>query len=496
MTREAQAKGVRRLRAGFSAWLLGTALAIGLAGVATAAPPQAFGPAMPPAETAGGFVGSLAVSPAHGPAGAEVTVTGSGLPPGETFDLVWRTVEGRWLLEPGLYKGREFTPVGYRIAAVTAAADGTFAATFTTPEDFGFQHDITLQQGTRLLTQVGYSVDLTMKLTPESGPLGTAITVEVQGIGYKYLENSWTLVYDNGFTGWVSSITTQGAARFTIPATGAEGTHVLRLVHAGFTYPYLNPEQNPYPDRVRPRAEFVLTPGEPVLPRPPEQQLQAAVRSLPAPGDLAVTPAFSGIGVAAEVSAAGLTPGKTYALEWSTVVGNRISGNGWSTESRPIAEAVADAAGNVTFGFAVPDDLGGAHEVSLAEGEARRSGSLWITPTALPLDVTSGPAGTTLTVHIKGGGWSETANIYHVNYDNAYLGYACAFNSAGDITIYLSASGEPGWHFIDVYPGIYKGSETNPSNYRIPQLTYAADHPGEDLPAFHFAFRVTEPAQN
>jgi hypothetical protein len=53
------------------------------------------------------------------------------------------------------------------------------------------------------------------------------------------------------------------------------------------------------------------------------------------------------------------------------------------------------------------------------------------------------------------------------------------------------ASGEPGWHFIDLYPGIYKGKEIRPNNFRMPQLTYAQDHPGEDLPAFHFAFKVT-----
>jgi len=37
----------------------------------------------------------------------------------------------------------------------------------------------------------------------------------------------------------------------------------------------------------------------------------------------------------------------------------------------------------------------------------------------------------------------------------------------------------------------YKGAETRPNKFRIPQLTYAQDHPGEDLPAFHFAFEVT-----
>jgi hypothetical protein len=88
-------------------------------------------------------------------------------------------------------------------------------------------------------------------------------------------------------------------------------------------------------------------------------------------------------------------------------------------------------------------------------------------------------------------GWSETANIYTVVYDNATSGYACAFNSQGDVEIFMQATGEPGWHFIDLYPAIYKGKETRPNNYRLPQLTYADDHPGEDLPRFRFVFEVT-----
>ncbi len=99
--------------------------------------------------------------------------------------------------------------------------------------------------------------------------------------------------------------------------------------------------------------------------------------------------------------------------------------------------------------------------------------------------------GTHFTIHLKGVGWTETSNIMHVVYDNAYIGYACAFNSQGDVMIYLQATGAPGWHFIDLYPGIYKGPAEIPNNYRMPQLTYEADHPGEDLPAFHFAFEVT-----
>ena len=103
-----------------------------------------------------------------------------------------------------------------------------------------------------------------------------------------------------------------------------------------------------------------------------------------------------------------------------------------------------------------------------------------------------GPVGTPFTVHLKGVGWTETANIYTVVYDNSYIGYACAFNSQGDVRIPLQATGEPGWHFIDLYPAIYGGDEQRPRNFLIPPLSYAADHPGEDLPRFRYAFEVTE----
>ena len=59
----------------------------------------------------------------------------------------------------------------------------------------------------------------------------------------------------------------------------------------------------------------------------------------------------------------------------------------------------------------------------------------------------------------RGGGWTETANIYTLGYDNAYIGYGCGFNSQRDAEFTLHATGESGWHFIDLYPAIYKGSE-------------------------------------
>ena len=97
-----------------------------------------------------------------------------------------------------------------------------------------------------------------------------------------------------------------------------------------------------------------------------------------------------------------------------------------------------------------------------------------------------------MTIHLKGVGWTEYDNLYAATYDNAYMGYVCGFNSQGDVVMTFRASGEPGRHVIDFFPGIYQGPATEKQPlYRMPQLTYADDHPGNKIPALHFNFEVT-----
>jgi hypothetical protein len=453
-----------------------------------------LGPVATIGEPAGGFVGRLVVTPQHGPVGTPVTVTGQELPPGEDIELVWRTVQGSWKVADGEYHGRAFDPIAYRFATVKSDKFGAVTAIFTAPDDFGFSHDVVAQQGRRFLTQTAFMTDMTMTLAAASpkGPVGSPIAIEVKGMGWKEMQDSWMVLYDNKFTGFASVVTTHGGARFTIPATGGPGQHIVELLHSDFGSPYRNTQQSPFVGRPQFKVAYTITPGPAVLPPPQQRQAQSQVRSLAAPGELTAVPAFAGVDQPVVVKAGGLEAGKTFKLNWSTVVGNRMSGNGWEEQGSVVAESTADAAGLAEFRFKTPDDLGGVHMLWVDAGATRKRGAFWLAPSALPLDIARGPAGTTFKIHLKGVGWTETANIYTVVYDNAGSGYACGFNSQGDVEIFMQATGAPGWHFIDLYPAIYKGKETRPNNYRLPQLTYADDHPGEDLPAFHFAFEVTE----
>lgn len=99
---------------------------------------------------------------------------------------------------------------------------------------------------------------------------------------------------------------------------------------------------------------------------------------------------------------------------------------------------------------------------------------------------------------IDGVGWTETEKILCLVYDNSYIGYVCGGDLMGKVIPKLSATGEPGWHYIQVYPAIYRKNrnyidttlpEEVPFIYRMPLLNW------QDLPhGFHcnYAFQVTE----
>jgi len=444
------------------------------------------------------YVGHFSLSPSSGLPGTVVKATGNGFAADMQLEIVWQGFSGSWQVGNGTFQGRQFKDQPESMAPVTTDAAGQFQATFTVPDGFGFSHDVLVMKDGQVQNKAAFEVTMQAAISPSSGSVGTPITVELKGVGWRPLENSWVLLYDNKFTGWLSAVTTDGHASAVIPAVGALGEHTIQIVHASATFPYLNMQQSPQPNRPTWTFKFMVTDGSPILPPPAQEQAltieQGTSPSAIVGASLWVNPASGLIGTPVTLKGEGLPSGQSLDILWFRMTGNRVGGQGWQETSVKLGTVMVGANGAVDFSFPAPDDLGGSHRIEAqANGQKLAETYFTITPSAFGIEPSSGPVGTTITIHLKGVGWTQTANIYTLVYDNGYLGYACGFNSQGDVTIYLPAAGEPGWHFIDLYPGIYQGADMNQVNdFRIPQLTFKDDHPGERLPAFHFAFRITE----
>ena len=461
--------------------------------VAATPSPKASEAALPQME----IIGKFALEPAKGPWDTPVTAVASGLKAESKYQLVWTTGKMQWKLseDRSKYVGRQGRTVQELLQVVTTDAAGAFRATFRVPQGFGYAHDVMVVDEQNIIRNKSlFDVEMVTTISPTSGPVGTPITVEVKGIGYQAYQNSFQLTYDNKYTGWVSSITTDGYAKFVIPATGNPGVHIITLGHSEFGAPYMNPNQQPVvASRPFPKIPFTVTDGPAALPAPAATQGFGTMPARPVQQGIWTDPYGAIVGSPVTLFAKALAANRDVDLLWTTMVGNR-SVTGFEERTKPLGKARTDSSGAFGWKFNVPDDLGGTHTITAKIGDdVIAKTTLYILANAFPLSVDRGPSGTQTRLNLKGVGWTETEQIYHVVYDNAFTGYACAFQSAGDLTIFLTVSGDPGWHYIDMYPGIYQGEEKRPANYKMPQLTALSDHPGEKMPIFRWAFFVTAP---
>jgi hypothetical protein len=284
-------------------------------------------------------------------------------------------------------------------------------------------------------------------------------------------------------------------ARFR--AVGAAGDHPVKVYSGYQAQSYLNYEQAPNAYLPRPEFTFRTTAGRTAGPaayiEPYPQQPVPKTEVQIANARLALSPTQGPVGTRAMLRGEGFTGVGALQLVWQTFAGSRVSGNGFESQERVIAEVKVGSNGQIEFPVTIPEDLGGLHGLALRDGEKKVALAHFVIETSIvSMTPASGPVGTPITIHLKGVGWTEYDNIYVATYDNAYMGYVCGFNSHGDVVINFTASGAPGEHLIDLFPGIYQGPPTEPQLlYRQPQLTYAEDHPGNKIPALHFKFEVT-----
>jgi hypothetical protein len=428
--------------------------------------------------------------------GAEIDASAEGLPPNRTVDLMWETVDGGWVVEDGYrFRGKRFTDSTKLLRRAQVASDGRLAAHFTVPEDFGGVHSVTVVDAGKPLAQGGIEVTQTFAMHPSEGPIGTLIELRATGFGWRTMDSTWVVNWDNREIGYVSATDTRGTAVARFRATGPVGAHEIKVYTGYMGQSYLNHEQAPNAYLPRPRFVFHVTPGgvaaggyvEPYQ----AQKVPAADISMAA-ANLTLTPAQGPVHTRAVLRGRGFPANAPVSLVWGTQAGSRVSGNGFAPKEEPVARLTVAADGRLEVPLLVPEDLGGMHTLSIRSGDQVLARAFFAIETSLvSISPTSGPAGTPVTIHLKGVGWTDFDNIYIATYDNAYMGYVCGFNSQGDVIVNFNAAGSPGMHLIDFYPGIYQGPGNDQPLYRLPQLTYADDHPGNKIPALRFAFDVT-----
>jgi hypothetical protein len=286
--------------------------------------------------------------------------------------------------------------------------------------------------------------------------------------------------------GFISAVTTQGEATFRVRAEGV-GAHVISIINSPVEGPYLNQQQSPYPWFGQFDWTVHVTSAVPkTLSSPVPVVAETRGRHL------TVTPGSGYVGSKITLRGSGLPAQTTLTVVWKTEAGNRVTAGGFAAQSVDLGTVTTNAEGAFALALKAPADLGGPpHAIQLFDsGKLVGSSSFRILPELVSVEPTVVKEGQSFIVHLTGVGWTQYDNIYAVDYDNAYTGYGCGFNSAGDVQIVLRAAGAPGYHFIDLYPSPYEGATHFPNWYGMPQLTYAQDHPGNTLPAFHAVIQV------
>src|SRR4029079_4550063 len=112
-----------------------------------------------------------------------------------------------------------------------------------------------------LLAQGGIEVTQTFEVHPSEGPIGTPIELRVTGLGWRTMDSTWVVNWDNQEVGYVSAADTRGSAVARFRATGPVGDHEIKVYTGYMGQSYLNHEQAPNAYLPRPRFVFRVTPG-------------------------------------------------------------------------------------------------------------------------------------------------------------------------------------------------------------------------------------------
>jgi hypothetical protein len=439
--------------------------------------------------------------------------------------------------------GTSYVKYNVVIATLTTDALGGFVYKTKVPSDFGGVHDIYAVNNDVALAHGGLQIARTFKMTPTSGPIGTPITIEYNGLGPSLYAAGSALYYDNKFVGEMQARWTRGTARATILASGPVGNHFIQANEA-ISFSYLNILQSPVPFANSGSGFFKVTkdPGafKPYVVYPKEMTPTVEQRTTLTTAGLdpntkaeaVLTPSRGIVGSKSTLKVTGIPTKGLHTIVWATVVGNRVNcttGTCWVYNPIPLG-TVEVTDGTVNKEITIPDHLGGYHVVQVKLGDVVEAQQVFYVKESIqPLldkngkvltmgvaraDKSGSPEafarggqgtptynfkeGEEFTISIKGVGWTQMDNTLAVAYDNSYVGYGCGFNSNGYLVVHLTAIGGVGTHIVTLRPLLYTQQPSFASTPygMVPVLTSERDFAGlalgYQIPTFHFAINIVK----
>jgi hypothetical protein len=160
--------------------------------------------------------------------GAAARATASGLPAGKHVDLSWGSVTGGWVIEDYYhFRGKKYSETATSLGQFPVDSSGRLDARFVIPEDYGGVHEVIARVDGKPVAQNAVNVTQTFAFTPTSGPVGTPIELKVTGLGWRTMESTWVVNWDNQELGFVSAASTRGSSVARFRATGPAGDHIV-----------------------------------------------------------------------------------------------------------------------------------------------------------------------------------------------------------------------------------------------------------------------------
>ena len=213
-------------------------LAVALAGCSRQSTSLSQPVAAAPAAPAGGYLSLNITHDDPAVVGSSVHVTAAGLPASKTVDLSWGTVSGGWVIEDYYhFRGKKYSETTTSLGRFPTDGSGRLDARFVIPEDYGGVHEVIALVDGKPVAQGGVNVSQTFTLSPTSGPVGTPIEMKVTGLGWRTMESTWVVNWDNQELGFVTAAGTRGSAvarfRAAGPVRRSRREAVYRLAGAG-----------------------------------------------------------------------------------------------------------------------------------------------------------------------------------------------------------------------------------------------------------------------